>query len=133
MLVFLEGLGVPINTSKIQVLGGGEDGTLYKLGGSALKILKSSFGYMTEEKIRDLRDSIPNSEDIRIVPPILIATKSGQFGNLKINPAFGYTERFINENPNFLFNSIDKLKLVISNIKHPKKYTVISHFPLFCF
>lgn len=104
MLFFLEGQKNPIDTNNLRKIGGGEDGTLYELGNAAIKISKGCCGNMTEEKIKDLRSAIPNHEDIRIVPPILIATKPNQVSNLRINPAFGYTERLINENPNFMFS-----------------------------
>ena len=107
MLVFLEGKKEPIDTSNLQIIGGGTEGTLYKLDDFVLKISKSDLSNMTEEKLKDLRDSIPNDEKIRIVPPISIASKSNQIKNLKLNPAFGYTERFIKENPSFIF-SFDK-------------------------
>lgn len=108
MLVFLEGKSTPVDTCQLKKLGGGEDGSLYELHDQVLKMLKS--GYMTEEKIRDLRNAIPNSEEIRIVPPLLIASNSNQKKPVyQLNPAFGYTERFIKENPSFIL-SFDKSK-----------------------
>lgn len=101
MVVKTEKSKKTIDTEQLKPLGEGKDGTVFEYDNQALKLNIS--GYMTEEKIRDLRDSVPNSEEIRIVPPIEILTDPLKTTpRVKLNIAAGYTSRLIRENPSFI-------------------------------
>lgn len=101
MIIKLENSKEKIDTDTLVPIGEGKDGTVYQYQDKILKINTS--GYMTEEKIKDLRNAIPNNQNIRIVPPIEIATETkGPKKRVVLNIADGYTSRFIKENPSFI-------------------------------
>jgi len=111
-----------IETDELIPLGEGKDGTAYKLDDET--IIKSIIsGYMTEEKIKDLRAAIPNDESIRIVPPIEIATNLDiKKTRVKLNIADGYTSRLIKENPNFILmkstdSFLEEMHLIRKQVK----------------
>ena len=94
MLLELEKSKDIVDTDNLTPIGEGKDGTVYKYNDKIIK--RNISGYITEEKIIDLREAIPNDENIRLIPPLEIARTLEPKRKLKINIADGYTSRLIN-------------------------------------
>lgn len=120
MLLELEKSKTIVETDNLIPVGEGKDGTVYKYNNKIIK--RNVSGYMTEEKIIDLREAIPEQENIRLIPPIEIASTLTPKRKSKINIADGYTSKFINENPNFILmketdSFIEEMYLLRNQIK----------------
>lgn len=99
MLVKIEGISTPVETDKLEVIHkGGADGTILRFGNEALKICYS--GYMTEQKIEDLRNAVPENEETRLIVPRKIVNALDRNPKLNNEPATGYTTKLIDVSHN---------------------------------
>ena len=92
MQLKVEGQKEPIMYYDLNYISEGKDGMAYGHFEEIIKLTIS--GYMTPEKLRDLRFFIPDKPDIRIVPPRkIILDPCKVIPTFKTSKLFGYTQR----------------------------------------
>lgn len=98
MLIKIEKDRRLIDTNALKTINSGVDGTVYSFEGEALKLSDSM--YMTREKVKDLRQAVPDNSNCRIVVPRRMVIDPSKNYSLKYKPIIGYTQRLLLENPN---------------------------------
>ena len=98
MLIKIEKDRRLIDTNNLRIINSGKDGCIYNFEGEALKISDSM--YMTREKVKDLKQAIPDNCSCKIVVPRRTVIDPSKNYSLKYKPIIGYTQRLLLEDQN---------------------------------
>lgn len=131
----IEETGKLIEMSEIErnKIGNGRDGEVYRYSENEILKLLHSY-YMTEEKIMDLREAVPEDANSRIIVPRLTINvpKAGRT-KFKFNIPDGYIAKYIPESKDFImsmtteefFCEIEQLRKEINNFLSLNKIAIL--------
>lgn len=128
---------IEMNKFEKRKIGNGRDGEVYRYNEDEILKLISSC-YMTEEKIMDLREAVPENANSRIVVPrLIINAPREKRKKFKINIPDGYIAKYIQESKEYIIpmktedflNEIEQLKKEINDFLSPNKIAILDTNP----